>query len=129
MIECPKDYLYHPRHLWLQVDEASNTAAIGITDEMQERLPEIISLDLPTPGIDLEIDEPCFHFHLPSGIRHLKSPLSGRVVEVNREILDNPELLHLAPYEHWMVKLEMDTLEELQMLLDAKSYTTLIEAL
>ncbi len=128
MHECPEDLLYHPRHLWLRVDLEDNTALIGITDEMQERLPEIDSIDLPQPGVDLEIDQPCFHLHLPSGIRHLKSPISGRVLEVNRDLLDTPELLHLAPYEHWLVKVEIDEPEELHLTMDAERYTKLIES-
>lgn len=129
MIDCPADLIYHYRHFWLRVDEETHTASVGITDEMQERLPEIISIDLPTVGVDLEIDEPCFHLHLPSGIRHLKSPLSGRVVAVNREILDTPDLLHLAPYEHWLVRIEMDEIDELHMMMDAKRYISFLETL
>jgi len=116
MFDCPENLLYHQRHLWLRLDDSQETVKVGITDELQERLPEIYSIDLPGAGTDVEIDAPCFHFHLPSGIRLLKAPLSGRVVEVNSRVLDNPELLHLAPYKHWLVRMEIDVPEELQLL-------------
>ena len=129
MLDCPANLLYHPRHLWVRPNDSQETVKVGITDELQERLPEIYSVDLPAVGTDVEIDAPCFHFHLPSGIRHLKAPLSGRVVEINSRVLDNPELLHLAPYEHWLVRMEIDIPEELHLLLDAERYKSFLESL
>ncbi len=129
MIECPSHLLYHHRHFWIAVDSSESSATVGITQEMQDRLPEIISIDLPEHGVDLEVDQPCFHLHLPSGIRHLKSPLSGRVLEINREILDNPELLHLDPYENWLLKMELDSSEDLHSLMNADKYAAYLETL
>ncbi len=129
MIECPEELLYHPRHFWVRLNESGTEAEVGITDEMQDRLPEIVSVDLPLEGSDVEIDAPCFHLHLPSGIRHLKSPLSGEIIAVNEEVLDNPDLLHLAPYRYWLVRMHVDTPEEVHLLLNAERYNTYLESL
>lgn len=129
MIECPQDLSYSRRHVWARIDRKRSTAEVGITQELQERLPELLSVDVPMVGDEIEIEQPCVHIHHEDGIRHVRSPLSGRVVAVNRDVLDRPDLLHLAPYEHWLYQMEFDEPDELEMLLPAKNYLKFIEGL
>ncbi len=129
MVERPTDRLYGHRHLWVRVDDGEGVATVGLTDDMAERLPEIISLDMPMIDDELELDNDCLHMHLESGIKIVYSPLTGRVLEVNRDVLDNPELLHVSPYDSWLFKMEYDEEEELDMLMQASKYNQYLDQL
>jgi len=52
----------------------------------------------------------------------LLSPLSGTIVEINEEVIDEPELINQDPYTHWLIKIEMSDKSEIDNLLDAVSY-------
>jgi len=94
MLEYPKELAYSPGHTWANVDEETGTAVMGVTEHLSERLDEIHSIDMPRTGDEIEMDEMCIHLHLNTSIIHLRAPMSGRVVETNRDVLDNPNLLH-----------------------------------
>ncbi len=126
----PEDLLYSHRHLWVRHDPETMQARVGITDFLQEHLPEIESVDLPMAGDELEMDVPCAYLHLSTKrIRKIFAPLTGRVVEINRDVLDNPNLLHLKPYETPLFIMEFDELEELQMLMKAERYSRYLDSI
>ncbi len=130
MIECPDSFIYSHRHVWVQIeDSGACIARIGITEHLQEELPEILSIDMPMTGDELEIDIPCIHLHLESGIQEVYAPLTGRVEAINREVLDNPDHLHMAPYKNWIMRVEYDEEQELELLMDAETYTQFVESL
>jgi len=130
MIETPEELLYNQHHLWVAVDnEQSGLGRFGITTHMQEELPEILSIDLPMVGDELELDTDCIQLHLPEEIVGLPAPLTGRVVAVNRDVLDNPDLLHVAPYEHWIIQMEFDDHAEFELLTTAAKYGKYCETL
>ena len=131
MIECPQHLLYSVSHTWVDiVDENACRARVGITLYLQEELPEILSVDLPMEGDELEIDNPCMHLHLAGDtITEVCSPLTGRVVAINHDVLDNPDLLHVAPYDHWIFEMEFDEKPELELLIEASRYVTHCETL
>jgi glycine cleavage system H protein len=108
--------------MWVRIDSKKSTAVVGLTEERAEGLPEILSIDMPMVDDELEMDMDCMHFHLDTGIKIALSPLTGRVLEINRDVLDNPDLLHLKPYVNWLFKMELDDLEELETLMTAKEY-------
>ena len=122
MLEHPKHYAYTERHLWAAVEEATSRATIGMTEELVEMLAEIESVDMPMVGDELDMDTYCIHLHLPARIHHLRSPLSGRVLELNRDVLDNPGLLAINPYEHYLYRMEYDDQGELEVLMNAVQY-------
>ncbi|MCF7855465.1 MAG: glycine cleavage system protein H, partial [Candidatus Pacebacteria bacterium] len=62
-------------------------------------------------------------------ITEVCSPLTGRAVSINRDGLDNPDLIHVAPYDHWIFEMEFDEEPELELLLDCKRYTAHCETL
>ena len=116
-------------HLWVQIDEQNGIAYVGITDYLAEQLAEIGSIDMPEPGDEVEMDNMCIHLYLSKRIHHLRSPLSGRVVECNKEVLDNCSLLHLDPNKYWLYSMEYDNLEELDLLMDARQYAEYVDKL
>lgn len=117
------------RHTWVLPDMESGTALIGITEYLANKLDAIESLDMPVVGDELDMDSFCIHLHLTKKIHHLRSPLSGRVLEINKEVLDTPALIHRDPYANWLYKMEFDDPDELEMLLDANRYTRFIDQL
>ena len=120
---------YTNRHTWVLPDEDKNIATVGITDYLTEELVAIQSIDMPLVGDELEMDTFCIHLHLAKRIHHLRSPLSGRVVEINKDVQDNPSLLHLDPYKNWLYRMEFDDPDELEMLMDINRYTRFIDQL
>ena len=117
------------RHTWVIPDKNTNTAIVGITDYLTEELVSIQSLDMPLEGDELDMDTFCIHLHLAKRIHHLRSPLSGRVLEINKDVQDNPSLLHLDPYKHWLYRMEFDDPDELEMLWDYNRYSRFVDQL
>lgn len=112
-----------------KLDQKNRIVIVGITDLMSEKLGEIDSLELPRIGEDLDIGSRCVHVHLHNVIRPLATPLTGTVVEINEALLDDPNMIHLNPYQHWLFKLEIDEPEEIQLLLNYDQYSELLDRL
>ncbi len=129
MDECPVDLSYTHRHIWVRTDEKKQTATVGMTQDLVEGLDEILSVDMPMVADELEMDVMCVHLHLPTRIFHVHAPLSGRVKEINREVLDDPGLLHVAPYVHWLYAMEYDEPEELDLLMSGSQYSRYLDRL
>ena len=126
MLECPDNLLYSESHAWVDTAEAESkgTVQVGFTHYLIEELPEILSLDLPMPGDAVELDSPCIHLHLDSGvIESLRSPVAGHVHEVNRDVLDKPDLLHVDPYANWILEIEFEDSTDFEILAESARYT------
>ncbi len=130
MQECPKNFLYSHRHVWVElpVNGDEGIVRVGLTHYYLEELGEILAIDTPLVGETIEIDQEFIHLHIADGIEEMPSPLSGHVHEVNREVLDRPDLVHLKPYEHWIVELEYDDPDEFEILVDALRYVRYVES-
>jgi glycine cleavage system H protein len=131
MQECPDDLLYSHRHAWVRRvgKPEDGIVRVGLTHLLIEELAEILSIELPNAGEELEIDQDCVHVHTADDIEVMQSPLSAHVREVNAEVLANPDLLHLDAYAHWILELECDDLDEFEILVDARRYARHFETL
>jgi glycine cleavage system H protein len=109
--------------------EHSRIATIGITEVLTEKLGEIDSIDLPKVGEDIDIGARCVHIHVGQVVRYLQCPLTGCVTEVNSRLIDDPNLLHLNPYEHWLFKIEYEEPDELELLVPVDRYATYVDML
>lgn len=116
-------------HLWALADIAEHKATVGITEYLAENLGRIESVDMPLVDDEVEMGTFCVHLQLARGMRRLRSPLSGRVVEVNDEVVDNPGLLSLNPMDNWLYKMEFDDEDELELLMDAARYAKFVDGL
>jgi glycine cleavage system H protein len=117
----PQDLLYSQEHLWIRVE--GNLATIGITDHAQEKLGEIISLDLPEDNSSVERDEPFGRIESAKAAVELISPISGTVISVNEDITDDIGIINSDPHDTgWMIVVEMESPEELDDLLDTREY-------
>ncbi|MDP1991076.1 MAG: glycine cleavage system protein GcvH [Syntrophales bacterium] len=117
----PEDLLYSQEHIWIRVE--GNLATIGITDHAQEKLGEIISLDLPEDNSSVERDEPFGRIESAKASVELISPVSGTVISVNEDITDDIGIINSDPHDTgWMIVVEMEDPEELDDLLDTREY-------
>ena len=117
----PDDLLYSREHVWVRVD--GDLATIGITDHAQEKLGEILSLDLPETDSYVERDEPFGAIESAKTAVELISPVSGVVISVNEDITDEIGVINSDPNETgWMIIVDLDDTAELDDLLDARGY-------
>ena len=117
----PDDLLYSREHVWVRVE--GDLATIGITDYAQEKLGEVISLDLPEADAYLERDEPFGKIESVKSVVELICPLSGVVVSVNEDLPDEIAVVNSDPHDTgWMIVMEIEDSAELDDLLDVKGY-------
>lgn len=117
----PETLKYNESHQWARRED--NIAVIGITDYAQEQLGEVVYLDLPQVGDDLTTDVEIGSVESVKSISDLYTPVSGKVVEINEALLDEPAKINADPYgEAWMVKIEMNDPAEYDGLLTAAEY-------
>lgn len=123
--EYPADRRYTAQHQWIMADDDGGYR-VGITRFSYGRLDAILSLELPEPGEQLEAGELYGHIQsLVGPLQELRIPVSGKVLEVNEELLEDPESIFVAddPYgEGWLVRLAPDDPAEVDRLLSAEEY-------
>jgi glycine cleavage system H protein len=121
----PEDYVYSREHLWIRVD--GDLATIGITDYAQEKLGEVLSIELPEIDTEVERDESFGSVESAKAVIELIAPVSGQVVNVNDDILDDVGIVNSDPHDTgWLVVIEMSDLDEIDDLLDARGYNDFI---
>jgi glycine cleavage system H protein len=124
-MNVPKDLMYTNDHEWTKFD--NNVVTIGITDFAQGELGDIIFVELPEVGKEIEKDEAFGTIEAVKTVSDLVSPVTGKVVEINDEIEDSPELVNEDCYgKGWFVKIELDDLSAKDELLSAEDYQGII---
>ena len=117
--------LYSESHEWVKVD--GNVATIGVSDFAQAEMGNITYVDLPEVDDEFEAGEEFGALESVKAASDLYCPVSGKVIEVNTEIDDAPELINEDAYANWIIKVELSDPSELEALLDAEGYKKLIE--
>lgn len=121
----PENLLYSAEHGWVKEEDGKVT--IGLTDFAQDEFGDIVFVELPEVGDELEIDEPYGSVESVKTVSELYAPLSGKVIEVNEPIGDSPELINESPYENaWLVVIEPSKPEEKEQLLSREAYAKMI---
>lgn len=121
MMIFPDDLLYSREHTWARID--GNLAVIGITDYGQEKLGEVLNIELPNVDAEVEQDEPFGTIETAKTVSEMISPLSGEVVKVNEDLVDDLGIINSDPYDAgWMIVVEIRDMSELDMMLDAMEY-------
>ena len=124
-MEIKENLSYTSDHEWIKID--GNTALVGITDFAQSELGDIVFIEVETIGEDLNKNEVFGTVEAVKTVSDLFIPVSGKVLEFNSALDDNPELVNESPYEEgWIVKMEISNLDEILDLLDSKAYKSLI---
>ena len=120
-----KSLRYTESHEWLK--EEGKLAYIGITDYAQETLGSLVFVDLPQVGDAFDQGEAFGAVESVKAASDLYIPVSGKVVEVNQRLVDEPELLNDDPFGSWIIKVELSNPEEVTALLDSDAYEALIK--
>ena len=121
----PENVKYSHDHEWIRVE--GEEAYVGITDFAQSELGEIVYVDIPTVGETLESGEVFGSIEAVKTVSDLLVPVSGKILEMNAELEDAPELVNKDPYgEGWIIKIAVQKPEELDNLLSAEQYKNFI---
>ena len=125
-MSLPADLKYTKEHEWTRIE--GNIATIGVTDFAQSELGDIAWLEMPEVGDETKIGETFGTIEAVKTVEDLYAPISGKIIEINSELLDSPELVNDDPYGRgWIVKLEISDEAEIAKLLSAEDYAGLIE--
>jgi glycine cleavage system H protein len=120
-LEIVEGLKYSENHEWVRVE--GNRAVIGITDFAQEELGMIVFAELPGVGDELRAGEPFGSMESVKTVSEIYAPISGKVLDINRQLQNNPGEINMAPYGNgWMIVLEIADPAELDRLWDAKKY-------
>jgi len=121
-MEIKKDLKYTKDHEWIKID--GDVATVGITDFAQGELGDIVYVEVDTLDETLSKDEVFGTVEAVKTVSDLFLPMSGKIIEFNEALNDNPELVNDSPYgEGWIIKVEVSDVNELEQLLDSKSYS------
>jgi glycine cleavage system H protein len=126
-MELPGDLLYSKDHEWVRV-EPGDRIRIGITDYAQDALGDVVYVQVPAVGTPVKAGESFSEVESTKSVSDIYAPASGRVVEVNGALSDQPELVNHEPYGGgWLCVIELSVTSELDELLDVAGYRALIE--
>ena len=122
----PSDLKYTKDHEWIKLVDG-NTALIGITDFAQKELGDIVYVDIPTLGKSLGAEEVFGTVEAVKTVSDLFLPVAATILEVNSLLEKKPELVNADPYgEGWMVKVSVSNAADLDALMDAAAYESLV---
>ena len=120
-MNVPAELKYSEEHEWVRIE--GNTVVVGITDFAQSELGDIVFVELPSEGDEIQFGEPFGSVESVKTVSELYAPVSGKVVEINGALEDSPEKVNESPYEDgWMIKVELSDPAELDKLWDAEKY-------
>jgi len=123
----PADLKYTKDHEWIRVE--GNNATIGITDFAQKELGDIVYVDITTVGETVAKEEIFGTVEAVKTVSDLFMPLTGKVLEMNKDIDSAPESVNTDPYgKGWMIKISIGNTAEIAELLSCDAYKTLIGA-
>ena len=121
-----EDLYYSEDHEWVREEE--NCLVIGVTDFAQEELGDIVFVELPEVEEELDKNDSFGVLESVKAVSDTFIPVSGRIIEVNEDLIDNPELINEDPYgEGWLIKVDPDDDSELDELLTAEEYSEFLE--
>lgn len=124
MSEIPSELKYTRSHEWVRQEE-DGSLTIGITDHAQELLGDLVFVEPPEVGRQLNAGEECAVVESVKAASDVYSPVSGEVVASNEALEDTPELINQSPYEDgWLMRVKPEDASALDQLLDADTYRT-----
>ena len=116
----PADFKYTKEHEWLKAD--GTTGTVGITDHAQNSLGDIVFVELPKIGTEIEQGKAFGTVESVKAVSDLYAPVSGTVTEINQELSTAPEKVNQDAHAAWMIKITMKNPSELNSLLSSADY-------
>ena len=116
--------LFSPGHVWVRVE--GREAVLGLSDYLQDQMGEITLLELPDLGDVLRAKRRMGHVESEESSSPIEAPISGEVIEVNGEVLDNPDIVNGEPYASgWLLRVRIEDAGELEDLINEEEYVEL----
>lgn len=126
MANTPEDARYAKSHEYIHVE--GETGTVGITDYAQKELGDVVFVELPQVGTQLEMGDELGSIESVKAVSEIFSPVGGEVVEVNERLAEKPELVNTDPYgDGWMIKLRLSDATEVDELMNAEEYEEFVE--
>jgi len=125
-MKLPKDLKYTKDHEWVRID--GDIATVGISDFAQSELGDIVYVEVETLDEELDMEEVFGTVEAVKTVSDLFMPLSGKIIEFNENLEDEPELVNDKPYdEGWIIKIELNDPDQVSGLLSVDDYKTHVE--
>ncbi|MFX1364241.1 MAG: glycine cleavage system protein GcvH [Promethearchaeota archaeon] len=122
----PDDLNYTLTHEWVRLEDSQ--AIVGITDYAQHQLGDIVFIELPEVGMVFEKGSNAAEIESVKAIGDLIMPLSGEIIEVNKNLDNNPELINKSPYlDGWVMKIKFSHASEIDELYSVEKYKEFIQ--
>ncbi len=127
MSNIPENCKFLSSHEWVKLED-DGTATVGISDHSQDQLGDIVFIELPEIGAELNQGDEAALVESVKAASEIYSPLSGKVIKVNSLIEDSPEIINTSPYEEgWFFKIEISDDSETENLLNSDQYAEICE--
>lgn len=126
--EVPEDLKYAKSHEWART-EADGSITVGISDHAQQALGDLVYVELPEVGQELEVGAECAVVESVKAASDIFSPANGKVTKINEALVDEPELVNKSPYrDGWLFKMQLDSGDNgLSELISATQYQSILE--
>ena len=126
MADIPNDLLYTEEHEWVRVEAGDdNLVTIGITDYAQDKMGDVVMVELPEVGDAVSMGAAFGAIESPKSVSDVFSPVAGDIAAVNEELEDAPEFVNDEPYgDGWIVRIALSDVSELKSLLSPEAYAT-----
>ncbi|ART81652.1 glycine cleavage system protein H [Oceanisphaera profunda] len=127
MSNLPSELKYAPTHEWVRVEE-NGEVVIGISEHAQDLLGDMVFVELPEVGRNLDASEECAVVESVKAASDIYAPVSGEVIAINEELEDSPELINSDPYgDGWLFRVKLTDETDLEELLSATDYQSAID--
>ena len=128
MTETPGDLKYSKNHEWARANE-DGSVTIGITDHAQDQLGDLVYVEVPEQGQEVEADEACAVVESVKAASDVYAPIAGTVIEANEALADKPEVVNQDSYgEGWLMRLKPASDDAVDGLMDADAYREFVES-
>ncbi len=123
-MNIPQNLMYTQSHEWIKFIN-DTTATFGLTDHAQEALGDLVFINLPSEGDDIEVGQSVADVESVKAVSDVYSPVSGTISKINEQLVDSPELINQTPYETWIV--EVSGITDKEQLLTAAEYEKFVK--
>ena len=123
----PQDLRFHKEHEWIRVE--GSKATLGISQFAQDALGDVVFVDVPKVGTSLKAEDQLGEVESTKATSTIYTPVTGKVLEINSELADHPELLNQDPYgKGWIAVLELSNPSEVDGLMTAQQYEEFLKS-
>lgn len=126
--KVPDDLYYTKEHIWVKIE--GDIATIGITDYGQHQLGDIVFIDMPENGREVESGEVIASVESIKAISEIYAPVTGKIISVNEDLANDPSVINSDPYgDGWICDIQMKDPSEVEDLMTAEDYRAYLEEL